>query len=189
MSLKVEAGSSIAISGASGSGKTTLIKCMMGLYQPTNGAVLVDGNDIFQQRNYREVISGVMQDDQLLSGSILDNISCFNEPIDIKKAMQCAEIARIHHEIVAMPMQYNTLVGDMGDSLSGGQKQRIILARALYREPKILFMDEATSHLDTDNESLINEHIAKLDITRVIVAHRPETIKSADTVVYLSNES
>ena len=187
MSLKVQAGKSIAITGQSGCGKTTLIKCMMGLFQPAQGTILVDGKDISQQPNYREQIAGVMQDDQLLSGSILDNIACFEEPVDVEKAVHCAEIACVHKEIADMPMQYNTLVGDMGDTLSGGQKQRIILARALYQKPKILFMDEATSHLDTANETLVNEHIAKLDITRVIVAHRPETIKSADVVIHLSN--
>ena len=184
VSFKVDAGKSIAITGSSGCGKSTLIKCMMGLYQPTTGSILVDGADIFQQADYRNTIAGVLQDDVLLSGSILDNIACFDEPIDVEKAIQCAQMACVHEDIMAMFMQYNTLVGDMGDILSGGQKQRIILARALYRTPKILFMDEATSHLDTTNESLINKQIGKLDITRVIVAHRPETIKSADPVFH-----
>lgn len=95
--------------------------------------------------------------------------------------------ACLHHEIVAMPMGYNSLVGDMGTSLSGGQKQRILLARALYRQPKILFLDEATSHLDVQTERQVNAAIHQLDITRIIIAHRPETIRSANRVVALVN--
>jgi ATP-binding cassette subfamily B protein RaxB len=105
----------------------------------------------------------------------------------LQKVHVCAHLACIHDEIQNMPMNYNTLVGDMGTSLSGGQKQRVILARALYREPRILFMDEATSHLDVNNESVVNDHIKQLDITRVIVAHRPETVRSAGRQINLAH--
>lgn len=175
----IEPGETVAITGPSGCGKTTLLKCLMGLLQPTEGEILIDGRPIKQVRDYRRQIAGVMQDDQLLAGSIADNIACFDQQIDFERIAICAQLACIHDEIMRMPMQYNTLVGDMGNSLSGGQKQRIVLARALYRAPRILFMDEATSHLDVANESLVNNHIKALAITRILVAHRPETVESA----------
>jgi len=175
----IEPGETVAITGPSGCGKTTLLKCLMGLLQPTNGEILIDDRPLKQVLDYRRQIAGVMQDDQLLAGSIADNIACFDPQIDFERIESCAQLACIHDEILKMPMQYNTLVGDMGNSLSGGQKQRIVLARALYRAPRILFMDEATSHLDVANESLVNNHIKALAITRVLVAHRPETVESA----------
>lgn len=181
----IQPGETVAITGPSGSGKTTLLKCLMGLLQPTDGEILIDDRPINQHPQYRSQIAGVMQDDQLLAGCIADNIACFDPTIDFERITQCAQMACIHDEINRMPMQYNTLVGDMGSSLSGGQKQRIVLARALYREPRILFMDEATSHLDVANESLVNHHIQQLAITRVLVAHRPETVKSAGRQIVL----
>lgn len=187
INMQVEAGETVAIVGASGSGKSTLLRCLMGLSQPTAGSIEVDGKAISQWPDYRQQISGVLQDDQLLSGSIADNIACFETQIDYEKVVLCAQLACIHDEIMQTAMQYNTLVGDMGASLSGGQKQRILLARAFYRHPKILFMDEATSHLDVENESRINAHIKQLNMTRIIIAHRPETIKSADRVYALSD--
>jgi len=129
----------------------------------------------------------VMQDDQLLSGSIADNITFFDPQPEQERVEYCCRLAFIHDEIMQMPMGYFSLVGDMGTSLSGGQKQRILLARALYKQPKILFLDEATSHLDVNTEKAVNAAIRQLNITRVIIAHRPETIKSADRILRLSN--
>jgi ATP-binding cassette subfamily B protein RaxB len=189
VSFIIEAGKTAAIIGPSGCGKTTLLKCLMGLLVPVGGEILVDGKPINQMLHYRGNIAGVMQDDRLLSGSIADNIGCFDPLLDMERVIQCAETANVHAEISNMPMGYNTLVGDMGSALSGGQKQRIVLARALYRRPSILFMDEATSHLDIKNESLVNDHIRELKITRVLVAHRPETIKSADREISLVSKS
>ena len=126
-----------------------------------------------------------MQDDQLLSGSIADNICFFDPEFDLKKIEACAKLAAIHDDIMAMPMAYNSLIGDMGNTLSGGQKQRVILARALYKKPKILFLDEATSHLDCTLEHHVNESIKYLKMTRIIIAHRQETINSADRVLLL----
>src|SRR5438105_2213504 len=100
--------------------------------------------------------------------------------------IECARRAGIHEEIMAMPMTYNSLIGDMGSSLSGGQKQRVLLARALYRRPKILFLDEGTAHLDVEMERRINDTLRQLQITRVAVAHRPETIRAADRVFSLA---
>lgn len=186
ISFTIKAGETVAIVGPSGVGKSTLLKCMMGLLQPSEGQVIVDSTPIQQIRNYRKEIAAVLQDDQLLSGSIAENIGCFDSRIDIDRIVFAANSACIHEEIMQTSMQYNTLVGDMGASLSGGQKQRIMLARALYKKPSILFMDEATSHLDGNNEANINAHIRRMSITRVVIAHRPDTVKSADRIFQLA---
>jgi ATP-binding cassette subfamily B protein RaxB len=136
--------------------------------------------------SYRQQIGIVMQSDFLLSGTLLDNIAFFSTNPDMVKATRCCEVAGIAKEIAVMPMGYFTLVGDMGDVLSGGQKQRILLARALYRDPKILFLDEATSHLDSAHESHLVAGITALNITRVVIAHRKETIRHADRIIDLS---
>lgn len=187
LNLQIEAGDTLAIVGPSGSGKTTLLKCMMGLFTPTEGRVLIDNRPIDRYPNFRRHIAAVMQDDQLLSGSIGDNIACFAPNVDHKQVVRAAHMACIHEDIIKMPMGYNTLVGDMGASLSGGQKQRILLARALYKTPSILFLDEATSHLDLTNEQNINQHIKHLSVTRIIIAHRPDTIRMADRILRLEN--
>lgn len=186
INMEVNAGETVAIVGASGSGKSTLLRCLMGLSRPNEGTIDIDGRPLSQWRDYRHQISGVLQDDQLLSGTIAENIACFEQNLDFEKVVVCAQLACIHEEIMQTSMQYNTLVGDMGGSLSGGQKQRILLARAFYRQPKILFMDEATSHLDVNNEAHINAHIQQLNMTRIVIAHRPETIKMADRVYALN---
>ncbi len=191
LDFRIEDGKSLAIIGASGCGKTTLMKIMLGLLKPETGAIEIDGYDVRKVglRSYRSLIGTVMQDDQLLSGSIADNISFFDPEFDQQWIEQCGQMAAIHHDIMAMPMGYHTLIGDMGSSLSGGQKQRLLLARALYKKPKILFLDEATSHLDVGLESIVNETVKKLNITRIIIAHRPDTIAMADQVVALQNGS
>ena len=132
------------------------------------------------------MIGTVMQDDQLFAGSIIDNISFFDAQPDLAWVEQCAKVASVHEEVEATPMGYHTLIGDMGTSISGGQKQRLLLARALYKRPRILLLDEATSALDVDRERLVNQAVRQLEITRVIVAHRPETIASANRVIVLS---
>jgi len=187
LNFTINAGETVAIIGPSGGGKSTLLKCMMGLMTPTQGSLLVDDKPVQQVNRYRSQIAGVLQDDQLLSGSVAENIACFSPTMDIERVVSCAHLACIHDEVMQMAMQYNTLVGDMGTNLSGGQKQRVVMARALYRQPKILFMDEATSHLDTKNEASINQHIKALAVTRIIVAHRPETILSAERILKLDN--
>jgi ATP-binding cassette subfamily B protein RaxB len=183
LSFDIQAGESIALVGPSGCGKTTLVKCLMGLLPLDEGQITIDGKPIEQAAHFRSRIAAVMQDDQLVSGSLADNISCFDPIVDESRIANNAALANIHDDIMAMPMNYNTLVGDMGASLSGGQKQRILLARALYRKPDVLFLDEATSHLDIAGESIVNEHIKQLNITRIMVAHRPETIATADRVI------
>jgi ATP-binding cassette subfamily B protein RaxB len=187
LNFDIEQGQSIAIVGPSGCGKTTLVKIMLGLLKPESGKVCLDGYDIRQVglRNYRGLIATVMQDDQLLSGSIADNICFFDPQPDQKRIEKCAEMAAIHYDISVMPMAYHTLIGDMGSSLSGGQKQRLLLARALYKKPKILFLDEATSSLDVGLETIVNDTVKELNITRIIIAHRPETIAMADKKLLL----
>ncbi|MGL4767923.1 MAG: peptidase domain-containing ABC transporter [Formosimonas sp.] len=185
-SIQIHAGESVAIVGASGRGKTTLMKIMLGLLEPVSGEVLFGGVPIGQVglSHYRNQIAAVMQDDQLLSGSIVDNISFFSAP-DMERVRQCAQYAAIHADIEAMPMGYHSLIGDMGASLSGGQKQRLLLARALYRQPKILLLDEATSHLDGDNETQVNTALKKLPLTRIVIAHRDTTIAASERVIEL----
>jgi ATP-binding cassette subfamily B protein RaxB len=186
-SLTIEPGESVAIVAPSGGGKTTLMKVMLGIHPPLEGEVMVGGQALSRLglRRWREMIGTVMQDDMLLAGSIADNICFFDATPDWHWIEVCAQRAAVHEEIEGLPMGYHTLVGDLGASLSGGQKQRILLARALYKRPKILFLDEATSALDVERERRVNDAIRDLDITRIIVAHRPETIASAGRVVML----
>jgi len=189
ISLTIKAGESVAIVGPSGQGKTTLAKIILGLLHPESGVITVGGMDITKTglQHHRNRIGCVMQDDILFSGSISENISFFDNEPDHAKITRVARLAQIHGDIMKMPMNYQSLVGDMGSFLSGGQLQRILLARALYREPKILVLDEATSHLDIYNEKQINNAIKRMNITRIIIAHRPETIRSADRIVMLNN--
>jgi ATP-binding cassette subfamily B protein RaxB len=185
--LRIEAGESVAITGPSGCGKTTLAKIVLGLLEPTEGEVLFGGIDIRKLGldTYRQWASAVMQDDQLFAGSIADNVSFFDPEASMERIVAAAQMAAIHEDIVRMPMGYQSLVGDMGSSLSGGQKQRVILARALYRQPKLLVLDEATSHLDVERERLISTTIQHLALTRIIIAHRLETMASADRMLAL----
>lgn len=183
--LKIAAGESLAITGPSGCGKTTLAKVILGLLDPQEGSLLIGGVEMKRlgKKCFRAMTSAVMQEDQLFTGSIADNISFFDPDVSQQRVERAAHLAAIHGDIVATPMGYHSLVGDMGSSLSGGQKQRLLLARALYRQPKILVLDEATSHLDIEREHWVNEAVREMQITRVVIAHRPETIASADRVV------
>jgi len=184
-SFRIESGTSVALVGPSGCGKTTLAKIILGLLKPTEGDVLYGGIDIRRigLGRFRGDIGAVMQDDQLFAGSIADNISFFDSSVQPAHIEAVARMAAIHDDIMAMPMAYESLVGDMGTALSGGQKQRVILARALYRQPKLLVLDEATSHLDVKREQLVNVAICKLAATRIVIAHRPETIASAQNAL------
>jgi ATP-binding cassette subfamily B protein RaxB len=186
--FRIEAGESVAIVGGSGCGKTTLLKVLSSLMQPSEGEILIDGEPLKRigGERYRAMIGVVMQDDQLFAGSIADNISFFAETPDLARIEECGRLAAVHDDILAMPMGYGTLVGDMGTVLSGGQKQRVLIARALYRRPAILLLDEATSHLDVSREEAVNAAIRAKRVTRIIVAHRPETIRSSDRVIVLN---
>ena len=187
LDMRVNAGETVAIVGSSGCGKTTLLKILACLLQPTEGEVLIDGEPLARigAQRWRSMIGVVMQDDSLFAGSIADNICFFADEPDYPRIERCARLAALHDEIVAMPMGYHTLIGDMGTVLSGGQKQRVVIARALYREPGVLLLDEATSHLDVDNERSVADAIRATKVTRIIIAHRPETIRSADRLIDL----
>lgn len=187
VNLDVAAGEFVAITGPSGTGKTTLLKVMLGLLNPTAGQVVVDGQPLGPagMQAYRAQVGVVMQDDALLAGSIAENISFAEARPEVGWMRQCAAMAGIDAEIMAMPMTYGTLVGDLGLALSGGQRQRLLLARALYRRPRILLMDEGTSHLDLAKEREVNAALAALEITRIVIAHRPDTIAAADRVLVL----
>lgn len=188
-SFRIESGESVAIVGPSGCGKTTLAKLILGLLQPTEGEIRFGGIDIRKlgPDTYRRHIGAVMQDDQLFAGSIADNISFFDPQVTHAKVEAAARLASIHDDIASMPMGYQSLVGDMGSSLSGGQKQRVILTRTLYRQPKLLVLDEATSHLDVTRERMVNAAIQQLKLTRIVIAHRPETVASTQRALAVVN--
>jgi ATP-binding cassette, subfamily B, bacterial CvaB/MchF/RaxB len=186
--FRVSPGECIAITGRSGVGKSTMLKLISGLLHPQQGEVLFGGTSVYRNRvEITRMIGFVMQEDNLFSGTISENIHFFDDAPDLEYVRECAALACIEDDIAAMPMGYNTLVGDMGTNLSGGQKQRILIARALYRRPSVLVFDEATSHLDLETEELIARSLAALKMTRVMVAHRPQTIAIADRVVLIEN--
>ncbi|WP_377286515.1 peptidase domain-containing ABC transporter [Raoultella ornithinolytica] len=188
VNISVAAGESVALVGVSGIGKTTLLKVMSGLLTPERGEIFIGGFDINKIgiNNFRSNIACVLQEDRLFSGSITDNISGFDDEVDEALVIECAMQCNIHEEILRMPMGYETIIGELGAGISGGQKQRLLIARALYQKPRILFMDEATSHLDINNEKIINAAIESLNITRIIIAHRPSTIACADRIIDLA---
>ena len=188
LDLDIAAGESVAIAGPSGLGKTTLAKLLLGLLEPQEGEIRIGGIELKRlgKRSYRELLGAVLQDDTLFAGSIADNISFFDPEATPQRIETAARLAQIHADIVDMPMGYHSLVGDMGSTLSGGQRQRVLLARALYKRPRILVLDEATSHLDLATERAVNAAIQRLQITRIVLAHRPETLASAQRVIDLS---
>ena len=188
VNFTIEPGESVAIIGPSGCGKSTLAKLLASVLDPTEGEIRIGGIPLAMlgKEKYRAMLGVVMQDDTLFSGSIADNISMFAARADLIRIQASARLAAIHDDIASMPMGYHTLVGDMGSTLSGGQRQRLFLARALYRKPRILVLDEATSHLDVTLEREVNAVVGRLQLTRIIVAHRPETIASADRVLDLT---
>ncbi|MFA0948908.1 peptidase domain-containing ABC transporter [Xanthomonas fragariae] len=186
-SFNIQDGEVVAIVGPSGCGKSTLAKILLGVLDQSSGSILIGGVDthVLGKREVRNIAASVLQDDELFSGSVMDNISFFDPVATLEKCQLAARKASIDTEIEAMTMGYQSMIGDMGATLSGGQKQRILLARAFYREPKILVLDEATSNLDLNNESQVCNAVRAAGVTTLIIAHRPQTIASADRAILL----
>jgi ATP-binding cassette subfamily B protein RaxB len=182
--LDIAPGEFVAITGPSGSGKTTLLKLLLGLHQPTAGSIELDGQratlDLW--RAWRAQVGVVMQDDRLLSGTLADNIAFFDPDLDMDRVVAAAKAAQVHEDIARSPMQYLALVGDMGTTLSAGQRQRVLLARALYRRPKLIVFDEGTANLDEETEGMVWELIAGMPITRIVAAHRQALVHSAGKI-------
>jgi ATP-binding cassette, subfamily B, bacterial CvaB/MchF/RaxB len=189
LSLRIEPGESVAITGPSGCGKTTLMNLLLGLLAPERGEVLVNGRDLrtISSFDYAKLMGVVMQDDILFHGTVAENISFFDAPLDMSRVQKAAEMANIARDIDAMPMQYYSLLAEAAANISGGQKQRLFIARAVYHGPKILFLDEATSHLDSESERLVSQAVKSMLLTRVLIAHRRETIATADRAIHLDH--
>jgi len=182
-------GAFVAITGRTGCGKSTLVRLLLGLYAPQSGEILLDGQKATPPlwNAWRESIGYVAQDDRLLSGSIADNIAFFDSMYVMDRVKEAAKAAQVHDEIERMPLRYLSTIGDMGSALSGGQRQRLLLARALYRLPKLLILDEGTANLDEKTEESIANVLADLPITKIVVAHRPALLRKADEVYVLEN--
>ncbi|MBK7661130.1 MAG: peptidase domain-containing ABC transporter [Betaproteobacteria bacterium] len=189
--FSVAPGETVAIVGPSGCGKTTLIKVLVGLLEPTEGSLRVNGRSLkdWDLGHYRRRIGAVMQDDQLFVGTIEDNISFFDPEHDPERVRECAKLAMIDADVSAMPMGYNTIVGSLGTALSGGQKQRVLLARALYRRPQILFIDEALDQLDIENENLIFSSLRAVGVSVVYVTHRETPVSAIVRIVVLRQQN
>jgi ATP-binding cassette subfamily B protein RaxB len=185
----IKPGETVAIVGPSGSGKTTLVKVLIGLLDRTEGQLRACGRDVrdWDRGAYRKRVSVVLHEDQLFVGTIEDNISFFDPQHNPELVRACARVSMIDKDIEAMPMQYNTIVGSLGHTLSSGQKQRVLLARALYRKPHILFLDEAFDQLDLALEQQITVQLRKIGLGLVVVSHRPETVREVDRLVRLGD--
>ena len=187
ISLTIERGRKIALVGRTGSGKSTLAMLLLGLYTPIEGEIVYDGSPLhcLNYRALRSQIGVVLQDPFLFSGSIRQNIAFGNPDLGMAKIVEAARLAAIHDEIAAMPMGYETRIAEGGSGLSGGQRQRLSLARALSHQPAILLLDEATSHLDVVTENIVEQNLAQLDCTRIVIAHRLSTVHNADHIFVL----
>jgi ATP-binding cassette subfamily B protein RaxB len=187
INLSIKPGEIIGMAGPSGGGKTTLIKIMKGLADPTSGQVFLNGRSLnsYDPQKLSELIGYVAQDDALYAGTIAENISFFDSYADLEDIYAAAKLARIHDDIMAMPMQYESLVGDMGSTLSGGQKQRVCIARAIYRKPALLILDEGTANIDPMMEHALMKSLTELNIAILICSHQPSAISHASRLMLL----
>ncbi|MBG0859035.1 MAG: peptidase domain-containing ABC transporter [Bacteroidales bacterium] len=189
--LVIEEYKTTAIVGISGSGKTTLLKILLGFYQPVSGEILIGDTKLsnLSLKVWREKVGAVMQDGFLFPDTIASNIVPETEDIDEEKLVEAAEIANIRGFIESLPLGYNTKIGTSGHGLSEGQKQRLLIARVIYKNPEIIFLDEATNSLDAGNEKAIVENLAEFyrGKTVVVVAHRLSTVKDADKIIVMDN--
>ena len=187
ISLEVFQGEMVAIIGANGAGKSTLINLLMRLYDPVEGRILVDGQDIktLSPHAYRSRIGVVLQENFLFAGTIYDNIAFSKPNASFEEVIHAAKVANAHDFIARLPDGYNTKVGDKGYSLSGGERQRIAIARAVLNDPAILILDEATASLDTETERQIQEALSRVSHGRTTfaIAHRLSTLRSADRLL------
>jgi len=191
VNLTIRSGECVAIKGPSGGGKSTLAQILLGLVKPCGGSVIVNGRplDEYGVRSYYDQVSAALQDEDLLSATVVDNISMFDRDVDHDLVVRCAAAAAVDEEIRRWPLGYASIIGDGGIAVSSGQKQRILLARALYAQPSVIVLDEGTAHLDAESERKVGEHIDGLGITRIIFAHKEETIARADRVFALIDGS
>ncbi|NBD18555.1 MAG: ATP-binding cassette domain-containing protein [Cyanobacteria bacterium] len=189
ITFQANPGETIALVGRSGSGKTTLAKLLQGLYQPDFGHIYIDGHDLanVSPQSLRSQLGVVSQDCFLFSGTILENITLYRPDFTLEEVIEVAKLAEAHSFIQAMPLGYNTKVGERGANLSGGQRQRIAIARALLDNPKILILDEATSSLDTESEQRFQDNLKRVsqERTTFIIAHRLSTVRNADCILVL----
>lgn len=186
VSLAIEPGELVALVGASGSGKSTLLRLLLGFESPTTGRIVYDGKDLatLDVRRLRRGIGTVLQAGRLWAGDLYTNIAGATN-VEVERAWEAARLAGIAADIEAMPMGLYTLVGEGLPTLSGGQRQRVLLARALASRPKVLLLDEATSALDNVAQAAVLESLSKLDATRIVIAHRLNTVRNADRIVVL----
>ena len=187
VSIRARPGEFVAIVGESGAGKSTLIRLALGVEEPTGGGVYYDGRDLahLDRHSLRRQIGVVMQDGALRSGNILDNIIGVGDDLTIDDAWRAARLADVETDIAAMPMEMFTVVGDSSATFSGGQIQRIRIAAALVRDPRIVFLDEATSWLDARSQAQVMRGIESLAATRIVIAHRLSTIRKAERIYVL----
>jgi len=187
VSLGIEPGQFVAIVGRSGAGKSSLAHLLLGLYLPTSGIIRYDGSALHDMnlQELRQQMGVVLQNPSLFRGDIRRNIAFADPTLPLEKVAEAAARAQVHEDIMAMPMNYETVLSEMGASLSGGQRQRLAIARALVHDPAILLLDEATNALDAKTERAVQHAIAKLRCTRIVIAHRLSTIREADVILVM----